>query len=210
MKYRLAAFDFDGTLADSFGWFVRVMPRVAEKYRFRRVEAEDAERLRAMTGRQLLAHLRLPAWKLPLVAAHVRRLQAQEIGQIRLFDGIPEMLRDLDIAGMTVAIVSSNAESNVRRVLGEELSLIVRHYGCGASLLGKRHKLKSILRRIRVQPADAIYIGDEIRDIEAAKMVGMASAAVSWGCATPDALIAAGPTMTFRNPASIVQKICDG
>jgi phosphoglycolate phosphatase len=74
MPYRLVAFDFDGTLADSFGWFVNAMGPVADRYRFRRADPADMEMLRGLSGHELLKYLRLAKWKLPIVAAHVRRL----------------------------------------------------------------------------------------------------------------------------------------
>ncbi len=43
----LVVLDFDGTLADSFGWFCSVLNGVADRYRFRRVEAHEVEELQA-------------------------------------------------------------------------------------------------------------------------------------------------------------------
>src|SRR5580698_7091618 len=110
MKYRLAVFDFDGTLADSLPWLFAVMPGVAKKYGFRKVESADLHSLRGLTSRQMLTHLRLPAWKLPWVAAHVRKLQTKDIDQIVLFEGVSQMLHELAGKGVIIAIVSSNIE----------------------------------------------------------------------------------------------------
>lgn len=35
MRYRPVSFDFDGTLADSFPWFVGVLGEVAQRFGFR-------------------------------------------------------------------------------------------------------------------------------------------------------------------------------
>ena len=43
MKYKLAIFDFDGTLADSFPWFLGIINDVADKYRFRQIEDYEVE-----------------------------------------------------------------------------------------------------------------------------------------------------------------------
>jgi phosphoglycolate phosphatase len=40
MKYRLAIFDFDGTLADSFPFFVRVINQLAEQHGFKKVDLD--------------------------------------------------------------------------------------------------------------------------------------------------------------------------
>ncbi len=39
--YRLVVFDFDGTLADSFPWFARVINDVADRYRFARIAPDE-------------------------------------------------------------------------------------------------------------------------------------------------------------------------
>ena len=43
MSWRLAIFDFDGTLADSFPWFAGVLDRMADRHGFRRVDAAERE-----------------------------------------------------------------------------------------------------------------------------------------------------------------------
>ena len=191
--YRLAVFDFEGTLADSFPWFIGVLNGVADRYGFNRVRADEVERLRGYDARQIMRHLRVPSWKLPFIANHMRQLMARDVDGIRLFDGVPDMLRSLNDRGVTVAIVSSNSVENIRRILGAEVAGLVAHYGCGASLFGKAVKFRKMLGKTGV-PADlAIGIGDEVRDIDAARKVGMGCAAVAWGYARGDALAARKP-----------------
>jgi phosphoglycolate phosphatase len=100
MRYRLAIFDFDGTLADSFPWFRGVMNRLADEHRFRRIEDHEVETLRGHSARQLVEHLRVPAWKLPRIAQGMRKHMAREIGQIALFQD--PMVASSRPAGLTV------------------------------------------------------------------------------------------------------------
>ena len=46
MNYKLAIFDLDGTLFDSFPWFLSIVNAVADKHRFRRIEPDQVEALR--------------------------------------------------------------------------------------------------------------------------------------------------------------------
>ncbi|MBP2298408.1 HAD hydrolase-like protein [Azospirillum picis] len=192
-RHRLAIFDFDGTLADSFPWFISVLNGVADRYGFNPVLPDEMEMLRGYDARQIMRHLRVPGWKLPLIANHMRRLMARDIHAIRLFDGVPALLRTLDERGVAVAVVSSNSETNIRRVLGRENAALVAHFACGSSLFGKAAKFRALLRRTRLPAGSVIAIGDEIRDIEAARRVGMACAAVTWGYSRGDALAAHRP-----------------
>ncbi|HYV30928.1 MAG TPA: HAD hydrolase-like protein, partial [Candidatus Binatia bacterium] len=69
MKYRLAIFDSDGTLADTLPWMRSVFNELAEEHGFRRVEPHDYERFRDLHGTALLRELGLPLWKLPRVVS---------------------------------------------------------------------------------------------------------------------------------------------
>ena len=54
------------------------------------------------------------------------------------------------------------------------------------------------MKRAGVRPAQAISIGDEVRDIEAARTAGIACGAVTWGYAAAEALRALGPDRVFE------------
>ena len=71
------------------------------------------------------------------------------------------------------------------------------HFDCGASLFGKAAKFRRVVQRAGVKPSQAIAIGDEVRDIEAARAAGIACGAVTWGYAAPEALRALGPDLVF-------------
>ena len=202
---KLIIFDFDGTLADSFPWFTRVLNDVADRYRFRRIEPHEVELLRSYSGRQVMQHLRAAPWKIPFIAAHMRRLKARDIDQVPLFPGVPALLRHLSDAGITRAIVSSNALANVRHVLGSENAALIDHYECGVSIFGKKARFLKLLKATGVSPADALSIGDEIRDAEASRAAGIRFGAVSWGYTTPAALQAQRPAMMFTSLDQIAE-----
>ncbi|WP_342151544.1 HAD hydrolase-like protein [Methylorubrum sp. SB2] len=204
--YRLVAFDFDGTLADTFAWFGSVLNGVADRYRFRRVEADEVERLRGLSARAIIADLGIPAWKMPLIARHMRALAARDAHDIRLFPGVPEMLGALDAAGIGLAVVSSNGEATVRRALGDSGDHI-RHYACGAALFGKARHLRAVAREAGVAPGEMLAVGDEIRDAEAAAKAGCAFGAVAWGYTDRAALQAKAPAHLFGEPAEIVEAV---
>src|SRR5919109_460138 len=144
MSYRLALFDFDGTLADSQDWFLAIFDQVADRFGYRRLKPGDRERLRGLETKAILHDLGVPPWKLPMIAKHVRELASRDIDQIRLFPGAAEMLAELKAGGVQAAVVSSNDEGNVRRVLGAAAGLIA-HFACGASLFGKAGKIRGVL-----------------------------------------------------------------
>ncbi|HEX8903523.1 MAG TPA: HAD hydrolase-like protein [Longimicrobiaceae bacterium] len=207
MSYRLAIFDFDGTLADSYPWFLRVVNEAADVYRFQRIEGEMVEALRGHDARHVIAHLRLPPWKVALVARWMRKRMARDIAHISLFGGVGEMLQRLSAAGVALAVVSSNSAGNVRQVLGPANAALIAHYGCGASLFGKGPKLRRVLRDSGVPAGAAIAIGDEVRDLHAARAEGIAFGAVAWGYTRPEALAALAPEELFTRMDEIAERL---
>jgi len=209
-QYKLAIFDFDGTLADTFPWFQRVINDVAHTFRFKPVADGEADLLRGMSAREILVHLGIARWKVPRIARHMRRLMAQDIHSVHVFYGVHDMLRQLRESGIALAVASSNVEANVRQVLGPGSASLINHYACGASIFGKQVKLRAILRRSGLRPNEVIYIGDEIRDLEAARPLGISFGAVAWGYTRPDRLAALSPTLMFMSVDEIVEKLAAG
>jgi phosphoglycolate phosphatase len=207
VKYTLAMFDFDGTLADTLPWFLRAVNRMADTHGFHKIEAGDVETLRSYNARQIMGHLGVPAWKLPRIGADMQRLMAEDIRQIRLFDGIGAMLQGLSDRRVALAVVTSNADDNVRHVLGAEHAALIRYHECGAALFGKRRKLKTVLKKSRVQPGEAIWIGDELWDLEAARRGGGPFGAVAWGYTHVEALEAYAPAEVIADVGEVVGKV---
>ena len=156
--YRLAIFDFDGTLADSADWFIETLSAAAGRFGYRRLPEVELQTLRGLPTREVVRRLDVPLWKMPAIARHFRAEAADNLHRIQLFPGAREALRSLAAVGTTIAIVSSNAERNVRSVLGAEDAHLVTRFGCGAPLFGKAARLRGLLRTSGVAPTEAIAI----------------------------------------------------
>ncbi|WP_244936602.1 HAD hydrolase-like protein [Methylobacterium currus] len=208
--YRLVILDFDGTLADTFPWFARVLPGVADRYGFRRPAAHEVESLRALEARAVLRHLGVPGWKLPLIARHMRALAARDAAELAPFPGIPALLARLRAGGLTLALVSSNREDVVRRVLGPGGAGLIDRYACGAALLGKARRFRAVARDSGLSPDRILCLGDELRDHDAATRAGLAFGAVTWGYTRAEALAAAGPTHLFSTPEAVAAALLPG
>lgn len=207
MTYKLVIFDFDGTLADSFPYFLKTINTLAETYKFPPINTENIDQLRGMDARQLMKNARLPAWKIPLIANSFIRLMARDIEQIHLFEGIPALLQHLSDQGVQLAIVSSNSEANIRRVLGPQTAAMITYYGCGTSLFGKQHKFKKAMAKGNVTPGEVLCVGDEVRDLEAAQEANMAFGAVAWGYTRVDALESLSGIHLFYTVDAIAQTV---
>jgi phosphoglycolate phosphatase len=205
-RYRLAIFDFDGTLADSLPWFRASFQETIARYGLTPTTPDELESMRGLSARQMMARLGVSMWQLPAIASDMRKRKLAAASEISLFDGIPAMLSDLQRLGIKTAIVSSDSEASIRQVLGPATAVIAG-FDCGAAVFGKARKFRRVARRLGIKPAETICIGDEIRDIEAAKAAEMDSGAVAWGFALPTALQAAGPTHLFGSIEEMTERL---
>src|SRR5690606_27708402 len=93
--YRLAVFDFDGTLADTFASFTHLVNRLADEFGFARIEEHELDRLRRKDPVAVMKRLGIPTWKLPSIAHRMRKPLASEAHTIALFDGARACLQTL-------------------------------------------------------------------------------------------------------------------
>lgn len=197
-RYDLVMFDLDGTLADSFGFFIRTHNLLSAKYHFQAIQPHEVERLRQRSPREIMAHLGLPRWKLPFVARDFVRLMRLHGQDVCMFAGVERVLRDLHAQGLQLAVVSSNSVENCRRILGEDLCRLMPCIDGGASLFGKHTRIHRMLNTLGIQPCRAIYVGDQLTDADAARAAGVAFGAVCWGYGAPQALARAAPEAMFE------------
>ncbi|MBB5709753.1 HAD-IA family hydrolase [Sphingomonas xinjiangensis] len=201
---RLVIFDFDGTLSDSGDWFLSVADELARRFNFRRVCDAEVAMLRHKSSREVVGYLGIARWKMPLIARHLRKLVHRDFHQIELFPGTPDLLERLAATGVRIALVTSNSERNARLILGDQHAARIDIFACGSSLFGKAPKFRHVLKKLGVAPDQAFAVGDETRDIDAAREVGMRAGAVLWGYASEEVLAAHEPDTLFRVPEDIL------
>ncbi len=105
--------------------------------------------------------------------------------ETRLFPGMPEVLGALDARRVCWGVVTNKAEQ-LARLLLDELRLTSR---CACLIGGdttphtKPHPapLLAACSSIRRDAGTCLYVGDDLRDIEAGRAAGMKVAAVRWG-----------------------------
>lgn len=201
---KLLIFDFDGTIADTLDAGVTILNKLAVEFGFRPLHPKDLERVRDMRTRQLMKFLGIPTRKMSRIARRGSEELYACIHSIQPLPGMPEALRELQTLGFALGIITSNTEVNVQIFLrghGLDLFDFVR---CSSKLLGKARMIRSVIRRQHVRAADILFVGDETRDIEAAKKAGIRIAAVTWGYNSRRSLEAMKPDFVFESPKELV------
>jgi phosphoglycolate phosphatase len=202
MPFKLVVWDFDGTLADSLPTAVSIFNRLAPEMGFKTLE--DVTAARGLSTRQLLRQQGISLWRLPRLVRKYQALAAEEADKLKLVAGLTAALTAIAGGGMRLGILSSNREDNIRRCLrandAEGHFAFVVGY---PRLFGKGRALKRILRAERLNRDEVLYIGDELRDVEAAKKAGVKIAVVTWGFHTAELLRTGMPDFVVKDVSEL-------
>lgn len=205
MKHPLVVFDFDGTLADSLPQTVAIFRRIGPGLGLNDIPDEEVPALRSLPTKQLLKRLGVRFWRLPRVVRAYQAAAAEHAHELKLHAGIAEMLTGLHTTGHRLGVLSSNREDVIRTCLRtngvEELFTFVVGY---PKLFGKAKALRRILKAEKVERDQLLYVGDEVRDIEAANKVKVPVIAAAWGFHARQLLADAGPTFVADTPADVL------
>lgn len=203
MSYRLIVWDFDGTLADSLPVALRVFNRLAAELGHRPIT--DPVAARSMPTRRFLREHGVSFWRLPRLVRRFHAAAAEEADGLKLFAGLAGVLAEVRSRGVRLGVLSSNREDNIRRCLrangAEDHFAFVLGY---PRLFGKGKALRRILKAEKLAAGDALYVGDETRDIEAAKKAGVAVAAVTWGFQAEAVLRESDPDHVLTEPGQLL------
>ncbi len=174
-------FDFDGTLADTRYILYKVYGRLAQKYNLKAVSNQDLERLSHLPLQERLKKTGVSIYKLPRLARETGQLFGDYIESAEPFPGINRLLEILKSRDLLLSIVSSNTEQNINRFLEVNNLEFFDHIRCTSSIFGKNRAIKTAIKELRLKNYEAVYVGDELRDIEACRKVPVKIISVSWG-----------------------------
>jgi len=210
MNYRTLIFDFDGTIADTLGETRRIFNLIAPDYGIRQVEEHEMDSLRHLSLKDLLGHLKIPKRRVPALISRGTGMMRGNIEQLRLIEGIGEVLTEMRRHVGSFGILTSNATPNV--------DLFLRNHGLReqfdfisstSKLTGKAKHLKAIRKTFSLRAEEMLYIGDELRDVRASQKAGIPIAAVTWGFNSRESLAAEKPDHLFTHPADFL-RLLDG
>lgn len=207
MKYKLVIFDFDGTLADSYPWFLSIYDHLASYFQLPRMEKDDLEKLRGVELPRILQERKISPIKAVQIGAYLKQLMNAQIHRVPLVEGMQSVIDTLAEHKVKMAVVSSNAEENVRKVLGSQNSSRFVDFECGVAFLGKKVKFLNILRKTGT-PADlTLSIGDELRDLRSSRQAGIAFGAATWGYTDSEILRQHCPDALLDDPFQILEMV---
>ncbi|MBX9795143.1 MAG: phosphoglycolate phosphatase [Burkholderiaceae bacterium] len=182
-------FDLDGTVVDS-------APDLAgaanEMRRARGLADAPYDRLRAMVGSGARGLVGEAFGVVPgddtfveLRDEFLARYESRMTQQTRVFEQVAPLLDALDARSMPWGIVTNKAmryADPVARALGlyDRAAVVIAGDTTPHS---KPHPapLLEAARRLQIDPARCLYVGDDLRDVQAGHAAGMRTVAVTWG-----------------------------
>ncbi|GAC1387917.1 MAG: HAD family hydrolase [Candidatus Saccharimonadales bacterium] len=188
-------FDFDGTLADSLSVMLDIYNlEIAPKWGLKKVTSDDWHMLRQSSIPKGLKYIGVKPYQLANLIKEARRLVKARARDIQLFPGAAIMIKQLAAEGHEIYALSTNDQAVIRDVfklagIEEEITILK-----SPRLFGKANSLKRLLRQPQVSAETTWMIGDEVRDMVAAKRVAINSIAVTWGFQPEITLAALQPT----------------
>lgn len=200
----VAFFDFDGTIADSLEQVVVAYNSVAPGLGIPTITGDEAMALRRMRPREALRAYGIPLWKVPRIMTAVRGALRSSMAALSPFPGMVQAVRALCESGVRCCILSSNSRENIEAFLAHHALDVFEVLSCGASMFGKATHIRKLVRRLAVERARVFYVGDEVRDVVAAKEAGVRSVAVTWGYSVRSALKAEEPDFVVDAPDELV------
>ncbi|QGG50858.1 HAD-IIIA family hydrolase [Lysinibacillus pakistanensis] len=205
MKYII--FDFDGTLADSTAVFASAWNTLAQKYKFKGIEFKEIESLKKLSMAERSKLFDFPMYKLPMILPQFYRLYRQSLNEVHLYEGIKDVLTEIDKRGYKILIISSNSQENILEFLKMNGIQCVTNVLCSNRIFGKDKVLKKFLKDSNSKASDVLYIGDEQRDIVACKNVGVPIIWVSWGYDSIEVIQQEEPEYKVNAPKEILDII---
>ena len=194
MRLRAVLFDMDGTLLDSAPDFIAISQAMRQAHGLPAMDPQRIADVVSGGARAMIA----AAFDCPSESAEFEALRLEFLERYqqhcavltRPYDGINELLADIEKAKLLWGVVTNKplrfAEPIMQQLgLAERSALLI----CPDHVTHTKPDPEPMLlacSKLGLQPAEILFVGDDLRDIESGRAAGTRTAAVSWGYIHPD------------------------
>ena len=200
-RFRLLAFDWDGTLADSTALIAGAIQQACRDVGLAAPDDQAARHVIGLGPRD--------AMEADRHAGFSERFRAHYMAgdaEVPLFEGVREMLDDLDARGFLLAIATGKTRVGLARALAQHK--IAHRFAasrCADEGLPKPHPdmLLALMDRVGVDASETLMIGDTSHDLELARNAGALGLAVGYGAHSLDELARFAPVAAVRSVAEL-------
>lgn len=200
-------FDFDGTLADSVPVLFTIIQEMAKEMGYERpITQADWDWVRDHELKEILGKFNIPLVKVPYLLLEGRNKMKKQMYSVPPCKGIIEELKELKKMGFELAILSSNSRDLIQEfILKNNLVELFDFVHSELNIFGKDTALLSLLKQFHMPLGESIYVGDEMRDIDACKKIKLDCISVTWGLNSAEALKQHGAQWVVAKPQEIIR-----
>lgn len=208
MTIKTVIFDFDGTIADTFSTFVEIANHLAREFGYQPVDEGDLARFKNLSSREIIKQSAIPPLKIPAILRRVKAELRDRIHDLRPIRGMDTLLVKLNEEGYELGIITSNAKDNVVAFLSNHsLEHLFKFIHSETTLFGKHAVINRVCRFYQLAPEAVVYIGDETRDILAARKSKVKVIAATWGFHSSEILLDHSPNVLAQSPCDILTSL---
>lgn len=208
-SYKLAIFDWDGTVMDSIGRIVSSMQNAAKEIDLPIPDQRDVENIIGLTlptaAKKLFPQVTKEQISQLLALYKEEYLFGNKVAT-PLFDGIIELLEGLTKQGTLIAVATGKGREGLNRVMAEtDTTHYFKATRCGDEGESKPHPemLEYLLTHFNVAASEAVMIGDTNFDLEMAKNANVDSIGVTFGVHPEEILSQYNPVKIVHNVAEL-------
>lgn len=181
-------FDFDGTLVQSVKLMFECVNALADEYKIKKMDMTRFDYYRGLGTSGLLNELGLNKEVLSEFVTKMQSLMQLRFDKVELYPDVSRVLTDLNRQGNFIGIVTTNKKENVINILEKNKINFFNSIITDVAFSEKPNAIKQMVLENSLDSVNTYYVGDETRDIEAAKVAGVKSIAVTYGMNTKEVL----------------------
>lgn len=196
-------FDFDGTIFNSIPWILKAINKLAPSYGREPITEEGFESLRSSTIQDLIKKFKLPFYQIPVLLLKSRHEVEKDLDKIGLYEGMTDVIRELDAKGYKLGILSSSPKKNIEHILLKFGISQIQFVQSEINIFGKSSALLKACADHGIRKENLMYVGDEIRDLQACRKAGIDIISVTWGLNNEEGLRKHGADNIAQKPSDI-------
>jgi phosphoglycolate phosphatase len=145
---------------------------------------------------------------------YVREYEVRWDQKTRPYDGIPELLTELALRGIALAVLSNKPHHFTEKCIqtlcpappGSEWAVIVG-FQEGLPLKPDPTGVLNILRTLQIAPSETIYFGDTSTDMKTAVAAGVYPIGALWGFRSREELEQSGAKLLLAQPCDLFPRL---
>jgi phosphoglycolate phosphatase len=200
---KAVVFDFDGTIADTQPMTLEAVRQIANQELGKKYTSKDLKRLKDMGIIEALRKERIPLLKIPYFIQEIKSRSEKKRAGAWLFPGMAPLLKKLSKT-YRIGVLTSCSKNTVQAILKNRKVEGISFLSAGSPFFEKHLAIREMLRETHLRKDEVIYIGDEIRDIEACRKAGIRIISVTWGYNSRKRLHLEKPDFLVDKPEDII------